>query len=351
MQNFEPYPIDSDNDRAWKSGVLKNGIYRRCHVNLRLEAQFLLMLQHERDRDVGAFTVARKSSASVQTPNQPGLVVIGQHPLRILMEFLTNNALFHCDHNWHAGVVFDAHTFFQGLCPICDELIPPTFTGICCDCGITHPPYTEILTNSECDFEVMRETNTGIIESDPKAFVNASTLLPTLWPCIPQQGPWTCPECGYACTNPSGVCKSCLTPRTPAQTDPCLKNVTIALFHDTHESCWKLRCEQCESNYRLIGHHGVPGHMHCSFCTTKCRECAMQPSSPCYGPNAHTCCDHISTACQLCKLFNPYNNGYSRDGGFVHIDKYLRYNAVTHWCPDSERRCEYVQSKIFLLED
>jgi hypothetical protein len=78
------------------------------------------------------------------------------------MEFLTNNALFHCDHNWHAGVVFDAHTFFQGLCPMCDELIPPTFTGICCDCGITHPPYTEILTNSECDFEVMRETNTGI---------------------------------------------------------------------------------------------------------------------------------------------------------------------------------------------
>ena len=333
---------------------------------MRHEASFLRMQQHDRDRDVGALTVARLSSARVLSTMPHGLVVIGQQPLRILLEFLTNIARFHCDHTWHAGVVFDAHTFFQGLCPICDDFIPPHFTGICCDCGVDHPPYIDSLTNSECDFEVMRETNTGIMESDPKAFVNAATLLPTVWPYISPDGPWDCPECGCSCVNPSGVCHSCLTPRTPSQKDPlfqettnhplCLiprfKNVTIALFHDTLESCWKLRCDKCEANYRLIGHHGAPSNRHCSSCTTKCRECAKQPSSTRYGPNSHTCCDHISTACQLCKLFHPDNNGSNQlMPCIVQIEKYLKYNAVIHWCPDSERRCEYVQSKIFPLED
>jgi hypothetical protein len=35
----------------------------------------------------------------------------------------------------------------------------------------------------------------------------------------------------------------------------------------------------------------------------------------------------------------------------VQIENYMKYNAVINWCPDSERRCECVQSKIFPLED
>ena len=318
-----------------------------------------------------------------QSRRKYGLVNVDQHPKRLIREFLAGKP-FPCDHHWHAGLVFDAQTFFNGVCPICDipvdsantatdgHKIRHPFAGTCCDCGIPHAPLRSTLTAAERSAQVLREVKTGIDLYDPKNFVNetvvSSSRDPSIRdPCYKWDDPWTCAKCNTTSTSngyKQSACPACLTPRFMEHKDP--ENgpeytKTPIMFHDTAVSHWKLRCDRCEATYRAIDTSTPPGQFdvgHCDLCSIKCGDCLEHCDNShdfdyedlplITGPSHGTCCSHISTACRYCKLHlpekAPKNYGYTRvenetGGGYL--------VGVEHWCPDSDREVVNFETDYF----
>ena len=366
----------------WQCGKLPPGVTRRCYVGARKTVRHFNLMNFCHDQDTAAMLVACRTPKHAQSRKNHGLVDVDQHPKRLILEFLAGKP-FPCDHHWHAGLVYDAQTFFNGLCPVCDDPVDNSntandghknklpFAGVCCDCGIAHAPCTGTLTASERSEQVMHEVNNPTNFRNPKNFVNEIVVKSNRDASIFDSSykkalPWRCTSCGELSsgTRSNGfkatTCAFCLSRRYVEDKNPrnCFPPFYIhkrpILFHDTAKSHWKLRCDRCEATYRAIGASSSPGQgeaSHCKFCRRKCENC-IHHVFPCHddsvtwvgeptpvecGPNSVTCCAHISTACRHCKLHNPEKipEGYGHSRVQGEPGQY-RVGAQ-HWCPDSDR--------------
>ena len=368
----------------WQCGKLPQGVTRRCYVGARKTVRHFNLMNFCHDQDTAAVLVACHVPKHAQSRKKHGLVNVDQHPKCLILEFLAGKP-FPCDHHWHAGLVFDAHAFFNGFCPVCNVPIDSTnnandgdknnhpFAGVCCDCGLAHAPYSSTLTAAERSAQVLLEVKTGIDVYNSKHFVN-ETVVHSIWdpsirdPCYKWDDPWKCAKCGKfvsgttADGSKKSACAVCLTPRfmehkiskkRPYHTK------TPIMFHDTATSHWQLRCDRCEATYRAIGTSTGLGEFHvghCDLCSTKCESCldhnestTMELGVECLplvcGPNPVTCCSHISTACRYCKLHLP--NKVPKGYGYCRVEGEPGggYSmGVEHWCPDSERAISDIES-------
>ena len=373
----------------WQCGVLPKGVTRRCYVGARKTVRHFHLMNFCHYQDTAAVLVACHPPKHAQSRKKHGLVNVDKHTIRLILEFLAAKP-FPCDHHWHAGLVFDAQTFFDGICPVCDVPVDSAntaddghknkypFAGVCCDCGLAHAPYTSTLTAAERSAQVLQEVKSGIDVQNSKIFVNETAVHSTWNPSIHDprhewDKPWKCTNCGNigsgstANGSKKSACAVCLTPRFMEHTDPQMRSShtkTPILFHDTATSHWKLRCDRCEATYRAIGTFPRIGQIlvgHCDLCSNKCMSCLEHNESVTYemgvegivvestplvcGPNSMTCCSHISTACRYCKLHQPNKvpegYGYCRvegePGGGYSMGR-------EHWCPDSKRAMYDIES-------
>ena len=216
----------------WQCGKLPPGVTRRCYVGARKTVRHFNSMNFCHDQDTAAMLVACRTPKHAQSRKNHGLVDVDQHPKRLILEFLAGKP-FPCDHHLHAGLVFDAQTFFNGVCPICDVPVDSAntatndhknkhpFAGTCCDCGIAHAPLCSTLTAAERSAQVLREVKTGINVCNLKNFVN-ETVVSSIWdpsirdPSYKWDDPWMCAKCTTTSTGngyKQSACPVCLTPR------------------------------------------------------------------------------------------------------------------------------------------